>query len=77
MHLPVCRGQLVVTNVATPSRPPTSQTARRGKVEIIKENSDYLRHPLMQVRLQQLALLCNLDACPQMSGLYLQNTEAY
>mmetsp|Transcript_15684 Transcript_15684/g.47286 ORF Transcript_15684/g.47286 Transcript_15684/m.47286 type:complete len:680 (+) Transcript_15684:107-2146(+) len=42
------RGQLVVTNVATPSRPPTSQTARRGKVEIIKENSDYLRHPLMQ-----------------------------
>lgn len=42
------RGQVQVTNVATPARPPTSQTARRGKVEIIKENSDYLRHPLMQ-----------------------------
>lgn len=38
----------MVTNVATPSRPPTGQTARRGKVELIKENSDYLRHPLMQ-----------------------------
>jgi hypothetical protein len=38
-----------VANVATPSRPPTAKTAKRGDVEYIKENSDYLRHPLMQV----------------------------
>eukprot|EP01023_Acetabularia_acetabulum_P040136 TRINITY_DN3887_c0_g1_i12.p1 TRINITY_DN3887_c0_g1~~TRINITY_DN3887_c0_g1_i12.p1 ORF type:complete len:645 (-),score=124.94 TRINITY_DN3887_c0_g1_i12:1498-3432(-) len=34
--------------VATPSRPPSSKTAKRSKVEIIKEKSDYLRHPLME-----------------------------
>lgn len=34
--------------VATPSKPPTSAPPKRGKVELIKENSDYLRHPLMQ-----------------------------
>ena len=34
--------------VATPSRPPTSRGPKRSKVEIIKENSDFLRHPLMQ-----------------------------
>ena len=38
-----------MANVATPSRPPTAKTAKRGDVEYIKENSDYLRHPLMQV----------------------------
>lgn len=38
----------VVTGVATPSRPPTAYTAKRSKVELIKEKSDYLRHPLMQ-----------------------------
>ena len=37
----------VVANVATPTRPPASRTAKRGKVELIKEHSDYLRHPLM------------------------------
>ncbi|CAG9462856.1 unnamed protein product [Pedinophyceae sp. YPF-701] len=42
------RGQLVVTNVATPNKPPASRLARRSKVEVIKENSDFLRHPLMQ-----------------------------
>ncbi|KXZ50217.1 hypothetical protein GPECTOR_17g854 [Gonium pectorale] len=42
------RGQLVVTNVATPSKNPTSRLAKRSKVEIIKEKSDYLRHPLME-----------------------------
>jgi hypothetical protein len=45
------RGRLLVSNVAVPSRPPTSHKARRSKVEIIKEQSDYLRHPLMEVRL--------------------------
>ena len=43
------RGTLHVTSVATPARPPTAKTAKRSKVEIIKEKSDYLRHPLMQV----------------------------
>lgn len=38
----------VITNVATPSRPPTAHPPKRSKVEIIKENSDFLRHPLMQ-----------------------------
>jgi len=36
-----------ITCVATPMRPPTSKPAKRSKVEILKENSDYLRHPLM------------------------------
>lgn len=44
-----------MANVATPSRPPTAKTAKRGDVEYIKENSDYLRHPLMQVGAVQLA----------------------
>lgn len=44
------RCSLLVANVAVPSRPPTAHPARRSKVEIIKEQSDYLRHPLMEVR---------------------------
>jgi hypothetical protein len=42
------RGRLIVTCVATPSKAPTSRLAKRSKVEIIKEKSDYLRHPLME-----------------------------
>lgn len=42
------RRSLVVTNVATPSKAPTQRLAKRSKVEIIKEKSDYLRHPLME-----------------------------
>lgn len=41
-------GNSVVTCVATPSRPPTSKPPKRSKVELIKEKSDFLRHPLMQ-----------------------------
>lgn len=37
-----------IAHVATPTRPPTSMMPKRSKVEIIKENSDFLRHPLMQ-----------------------------
>jgi len=37
-----------VVAVATPSKPPSSRQAKRSKVEIIKENSDFLRHPLME-----------------------------
>jgi hypothetical protein len=51
-----------VANVATPSRPPTAKTAKRGDVEYIKENSDYLRHPLMQVNAVQLHVLHQLVA---------------
>ena len=42
------RGSLLVANVATPSKPPSSRLAKRSKVEIIKEKSDFLRHPLME-----------------------------
>ena len=42
------RGALLVTNVATPSKPPASRLAKRSKVELIKERSDFLRHPLME-----------------------------
>lgn len=36
-----------VAHVATPTKPPAYKLAKRSKVEIIKEESDYLRHPLM------------------------------
>jgi hypothetical protein len=39
---------LKVTAVATPSKPPTAFTAKRSAVEIIKQESDFLRHPLME-----------------------------
>lgn len=38
----------VQVHVATPSTAPTSRLAKRSKVEIIKEQSDFLRHPLME-----------------------------
>lgn len=37
-----------IARVATPVRPPASKLAKRSKVEIIKQDSDFLRHPLMQ-----------------------------
>ena len=41
--------KLVAVGVAMPStRPPASRRAKRSKVEIIKEESDFLRHPLME-----------------------------
>jgi hypothetical protein len=45
---PARRSRLVVVAVATPSKSPTQRLAKRSKVEIIKEKSDYLRHPLME-----------------------------
>ncbi|KAJ9532327.1 hypothetical protein QJQ45_010368 [Haematococcus lacustris] len=44
----VARGKLVVVNVATPVKNPAQRLAKRSKVELIKEKSDYLRHPLME-----------------------------
>eukprot|EP00959_Pyramimonas_sp_CCMP1952_P208829 4368275-Pyramimonas_sp.AAC.1 len=37
-----------ISAVATPSKPPVSFKAKRSAVEIIKEESDFLRHPLME-----------------------------
>jgi hypothetical protein len=45
---PAQRGARQVCRVAVPSKPPTSRLAKRSKVEIIKERSDFLRHPLME-----------------------------
>ncbi|GAB4817544.1 hypothetical protein N2152v2_004590 [Parachlorella kessleri] len=42
------RNPHVTTCVATPSKPPTTSPPKRSAVEIIKENSDFLRHPLME-----------------------------
>jgi len=48
-RLPARRqGGGVRTNVAMPTRPPTTHVASRSKVELIKERSDYLRHPLLE-----------------------------
>ncbi|KAG2492809.1 hypothetical protein HYH03_008969 [Edaphochlamys debaryana] len=40
------RGNLIIPHVA--GKNPASRLAKRSKVELIKENSDYLRHPLME-----------------------------
>lgn len=37
-----------VQAVATPSRPPASKAPKRSSVETIKQESDFLRHPLME-----------------------------
>lgn len=37
-----------VQAVASPSKPPASRLAKRSAVETIKEESDFLRHPLME-----------------------------
>lgn len=37
-----------VQAVATPSRPPASRAPKRSSVETIKQESDFLRHPLME-----------------------------
>uniref|UniRef100_A0A7I4DI61 Uncharacterized protein n=1 Tax=Physcomitrium patens TaxID=3218 RepID=A0A7I4DI61_PHYPA len=41
-------GSLDVRAVATPVKPPTTMPPKRSKVEIIKQNSDFLRHPLKE-----------------------------
>lgn len=43
------RAPLLVSAVAMPtSRPPSAHVAKRSKVELIKQESDFLRHPLME-----------------------------
>jgi len=71
-------GGSVVTCVATPSRPPTSKPAKRSKVELIKEKSDFLRHPLMQELVTDAPSIAE-DAVQLMKfhGSYMQdNREA-
>lgn len=62
--------------VATPSKPPTSKEPKRSKVEIIKENSDFLRHPLMQELVTEAANISE-DAVQLMKfhGSYQQDNR--
>jgi sulfite reductase (ferredoxin) len=68
------RGSLHVVAVAVPSKPPTSRLAKRSKVEIIKEHSDYLRHPLMEELVNENTFI-NEDAVQLMKfhGSYQQD----
>lgn len=70
------RGASTVTCVATPSRPPASNKAKRSKVELIKEQSDFLRHPLMQ-ELSTEAPNISEDAVQLMKfhGSYMQDNR--
>jgi hypothetical protein len=56
--------KLVVQAVAVPTKPPTAREAKRSKVEILKEKSDFLRHPLMEELVRALAA-----PLPQLPGL--------
>lgn len=60
--------------VATPTRPPATKLAKRSKVEIVKEQSDYLRHPLMEELVNE-NLYINEDAVQLMKfhGSYQQD----
>jgi sulfite reductase (ferredoxin) len=64
----------VIVNVATPSKPPASRLARRSAVEIIKEKSDYLRHPLMEELVDEKTYISE-DAVQLMKfhGSYMQD----
>ena len=42
------RAAVPTTCVATPTKPPSTKLAKRSKVEITKEKSDFLRQPLME-----------------------------
>jgi hypothetical protein len=67
------RQGLHVCNVAVPSKPPAFKAPRRSKVEIIKEKSDYLRHPLMEELVNENPNI-NEDAMQLMKfhGSYMQ-----
>lgn len=73
-HAAPTRGKLIVTNVAVPSKPPAFRNAKRSKVEIIKEKSDYLRHPLMQELVDEKPYISD-DAVQLMKfhGSYMQD----
>lgn len=60
--------------VATPVKPPATKLAKRSKVEIVKEQSDYLRHPLMEELVNENSYI-NEDAVQLMKfhGSYQQD----
>ena len=53
-HPPSTGRRHVITCVATPTKAPTSKPPKRSKVELVKENSDFLRHPLMEELVNEL-----------------------
>ncbi|KAK9814405.1 hypothetical protein WJX72_005383 [[Myrmecia] bisecta] len=60
--------------VATPTKPPSAKVAKRSKVETLKEQSDYLRHPLMEELVTDTTFI-NEDAAQLMKfhGSYQQD----
>lgn len=68
------RRREVTTCVATPSKTPASRLAKRSKVELIKEQSDYLRHPLMEELVNDKTFISE-DAVQLMKfhGSYMQD----
>jgi sulfite reductase (ferredoxin) len=60
--------------VATPVKPPSTKLAKRSKVEIVKEKSDFLRHPLMEELVNENSYI-NEDAVQLMKfhGSYQQD----
>lgn len=65
---------LQTTCVATPVKPPSAKVAKRSKVEIVKEKSDFLRHPLMEELVNENSYI-NEDAVQLMKfhGSYQQD----
>eukprot|EP00798_Chlamydomonas_sp_ICE-L_P017951 gene17951-24355_t len=70
------RRTLPITCVATPNKPPATRLAKRSKVEIIKENSDFLRHPLMEQLVDDKTYISE-DAVQLMKfhGSYMQDNR--
>lgn len=68
------RASLQVSNVAVPTKPPSARQAKRSKVEILKEKSDFLRHPLMEELVNENPFI-NEDAMQLMKfhGSYMQD----
>ncbi|KAG0613339.1 hypothetical protein M758_6G095600 [Ceratodon purpureus] len=69
-------GALSICAVATPVKPPTTMPPKRSKVEIIKQNSDFLRYPLKQ-ELETEAPNVNEDAVQliKFHGSYQQDNR--
>ena len=68
------RLNLQTSCVATPVKPPSAKVAKRSKVEIVKEKSDFLRHPLMEELVNENSYI-NEDAVQLMKfhGSYQQD----
>ncbi|KAK9862992.1 hypothetical protein WJX84_009420, partial [Apatococcus fuscideae] len=75
---PAARGAAVTpVCVATPTRPPSTRPAKLSKVETIKDQSDYLRHPLMEEIASEAATNINEAAAQLMKfhGSYQQDNR--